>query len=349
MTSLKFKHFLLLAVLITAFFTLYKPLSTSAKVLLFVSQEFPQIPLKPLIWVTGKPDHRQFEIEGGGGKIIADIVFPAAGSHFSHGREKPAVILGMGVKTSEGDKPVILSLADTLARLGYVVVWPRSGRLEAGVADFEEPDVFGEAFEFLEGLEGIDDKRISYVGFSVGSSIMLVSASGEQIADRVRSLVFFGGYFDMREYLADLASGTVRFHGREIGWRPAEGALNHAKEIFATKNIEAALFEAGDRQEAEAILNGISESERRELARFDPKQNIRGLKTYVFILHDKSDTYVPYFESIKLDSAIPEKDKKTFLLINLFEHVQPRREFSPQILGELSRIWLFLYRVFAYL
>ncbi|MBI1982454.1 MAG: hypothetical protein HYS68_02645, partial [Candidatus Levybacteria bacterium] len=144
-----------------------KPLITHVKVILFISEQFPQIP------------------------VVADLITPASE------KPKPALILAMGVKTQEKDKVILLNFAQTLARLGYAVFWPRLEILDRGVSSFEDPETFIKSFEYLEAISAVDKNRISFVGFSVGSSIALVAAENPRINEKLHSLVFFGGYYSL--------------------------------------------------------------------------------------------------------------------------------------------------------
>lgn len=307
---------LLVVFLIGLFY--HKPLTTHLKIILFITQQFPQIPIKPLGLVTSKPEHQKVEFETGHGKVVADLFVPQEGD--KHG----AVIMAMGVKTQPKDKPLVLSFANTMARLGYISFWPRLEVLDKGTSLPEEPATFVESFKYVEKLPSVDPERISYVGFSVGSSTALVASTHQQIKDQVYSLVFFGGYFDIFDYLLALDKQTP--------WQPHQDAINHAKTLLVAKEIAT--------QPAQLIQGKDADN----LKRYSPKEFIVDFKAKIFILHDKSDTYVPYTESIKLNQALSQKQDKEFLITDLFEHVQPNR---PINFVELAKLYGFLYKVFT--
>lgn len=321
---------------------------THAKALLLISEEFPQIPVKPLGLVSKTPQRQTLELETESGKVVADLFLPDR-------RPAPALVLAMGVRTQEKDKPVILHFARTMARLGYVVLWPRLETLDKGVPSFEDPETFIVAFEYLEKQNKVDPKRISFVGFSVGSSIVMVAAQDTRIAKRVHAMVFFGGYYSAFDYVASLASKTTILDGQEIPWAPDKGATGHIKEILEMEGAKNLLELFADDSltmsyaMAESVVSQVPENEVLILRKLDPSLNINSFSARMFILHDKGDSYVPYTESIKLSKALPENLPQTFLLTNLFEHVQPQKGLSFQIIGELSKLYLFLYRVLGYL
>lgn len=329
---------LLLVLIVGSIFQ--KQIFTHGKIILFITEQFPQIPVKPLGLVTSKPAQQKVEFESVNGKIVADLFIPQSDV------KKGAVILAMGIKTAEKDKPLLLKFADTMARLGYVTVWPRLKALDEGISLPEEPETFIESFKYLERLK--DVKRISFVGFSVGSSASLVAASDPQIADKVHGFVFFGGYFDVFDYFISLATKTTKLDGQTIPWNPKDDALNHAKGLLEARKASSIIkiFEATSAGQANQILQEAPQEEILGMKRYSPKQKLGDFKARVFILHDKADTYVPYTESIGLHQALGDR-KSEFLLIDLFEHVQPNRPLNWQNISELAKLYGFLYKVLS--
>lgn len=323
---MKNKTFLFLLALIFALGAIFfKPLMTSLKVILFISEQFPQIPLKPLSVLTSAPLHSKVQFDSPNGKIVADLIVP------KKPQPKPALVLAMGVKTQEKDKAILLNFAKALARLGYVVFWPRLEILDKGVSSFEEPETFIKGFEYLSELDIVDKTRISFVGFSVGSSVAMVAAEDARINNLLHSLVFFGGYYNLADYLKALANKTD-------AWQPAEGAVSHVLEIAKEKKWGESMND----------LLAAQETQSEVFRKLSPSQNLKDFRARIFIVHDKSDSYVPYTESIKLERSLPKNIKKTFVLLNLFEHVQPKKELSWQIVSELGKLYGFLYQVFYY-
>lgn len=319
----KYSLFILIVLLVV----FQNPLRVHAKALLLISQEFPQVPVKPLSWVTREPHQETINfLNQAGKKVVADIFYPSTLLRQAQDRSGqapktyPAVIIAMGVKTSEKDRPIILGFAKTLARLGYVVVWPRLAELDQGVSKMERPETFITSFKLLEKNNNVIQNKISFVGFSIGSSIALVAAQNPSINHNVNAIVFFGGYFNIFDYLKSLEGKT--------DWQPDEGATNHLKEILETEKI--------------------SLDDKDKLNRINPVKNINNFRAKIFILHEKGDTYVPYIESIKLKEALENQGRKpeAYHLANLFEHVQPKGETSREMLQEFFNLYLFAARVF---
>ncbi|MEK7617055.1 MAG: hypothetical protein AAB414_03290 [Patescibacteria group bacterium] len=304
---------------------LQKQLITHLKIILFITEEFPQIPIKPLNLVTLAPFHDKKGFETKNGKVVADLFIPVSPGPDS------GVILAMGVKTSEKDKLILLHFAQTMARLGYITFWPRLEVLDKGESLPEEPGTFIEGFKYLEGLPQTDPERISFVGFSVGSSTAFVVSSNPQIADKVHSLVFFGGYYDIFDYILALYKQSLPLRGNQTSWKPHQDAINHAMTLLAAKGVATDSAVTSDSKDANRLKG------------YSPKEFVSDFKAKIFILHDKSDTYVPYTQSIKLYEAMPKDQVAAYHISDLFEHVQPNR---PINIMELVKLYGFLYKVF---
>lgn len=341
MTKGKYLIFALLTlVLLGTIF--YQPLLTHAKILLFITEQFPQIPVKPLGIVADNPIHQKVELDSKNGKIVGDLFIPR-----NPVEEKPALVVAMGIKTVEDDKPLILKFSDTLARLGHVVFWPRLEVLDKGIALPEESDTFIQSFNYLSSLPFVNPQKISFMGFSVGSSVAMVASEDPQIKDKVHGLVFFGGFYDVFDYLVSLSSKTTKLNGQILPWEPAPDAVDHAKGLLKTRKADrlVKIFEATSSSQAYNLIKGVPQDEIDGLKKYNPRENLNDFKAKIFILHDKADTYVPYTESIRLNQALGNRSQ-AFLLIDLFEHVQPNR---PINVGELVKLYGFLYRVLSFI
>lgn len=341
----------LFALLVTTSLVWLGPLTTHARVVLLLSQELPFIPVKPLHLVTTEPIHEQLRLDLPHGPIVADLLIPTQRFGGAAPHTRPAVILAMGIKTSERDRPILLNFARTLARLGFVVLWPRREALDTGVSLPEEPDTFILGVRYLRGLEPVDPERISVLGFSIGASVALVAASEPQIAEGVRAVIFFGGYYDIFSYLASIGTRSIVAEGRVVPWEPHEDVAGHFRGILENKGAAGLLgiLEAATRDEAERLLSAAPPAEVAELRRYSPAEHLGTVAARLFILHDRGDRFVPYVESVRLERAAPEELVRAFLLTNLFEHAQPKAGISRQALHDLISLYHFVYAVLGYL
>jgi hypothetical protein len=330
-------------------FVLREPVVTHAKVVLLLADAVPQVPVKPLQAFSAEPGHEQVHLEAPDGQIVGDLFRPAGAE--GDGEQRPALILALGIRLAEKDRPVLFQFAGTMARLGFVVLWPRRAELENGATLPELPGTFVAGFHHLESLDSVVGDRISMLGFSVGASTALVAASDARIAERVRAVIFFGGYYDILDYFVSLATATMALDDRIEPWQPEEEAVGHTRALLEAEGLEGVrqIFDAGTREEAQAWLDAAPQTELAKLRRLSPAAHAQHLGTRVFILHDSADRFVPYVGSVKLRRALPAEQVGAFELTGLFEHAQPKGGLSWDALGEVARVYGFVYEVLSYL
>ena len=316
------------------------------KTILLVAQVMPQIPLKPLDGLTNPPAHSRVALPSAHGPIVVDLFqsVPRFGGVAAH--SQPAVLLAMGVKISPHDRPIIVGFAQTLSRLGYVVLWPRLKALDDGVSLPENPATFIAGVRYLTQVPSVDRRRISIIGFSVGGSFALVAASDPRIAPDVHALVFFGGYYDISDYLVSLATHSSAFGTTHIIWQPDRQATGHVKELLRAEHATGllSLFTARTVPQARAILRAASPRERAFLRAVNPADHLAQFHARLFILHDQGDPFVPYLESAKLYRATASRAGTRYLSTNLFRHTEPKAG-TPLPLGDGMALYDFVHVV----
>lgn len=371
---MRHKYLIIPALIVALLLVFSRQILAFFSTLFLILQVFPQMPVKPLTWVTLEPQVEQVEFEYNARGVIGKFFKPQTnGKH-------PALILALAVKTSEKDEPQIENFAKSAARLGFVVLVPHSKDLQKGVIKIEDKDTFVGAFEFLSQNLFVNKKKISYLGISAGSSIALKAASDQKIANLVRSFISFGGYFEAKDYFSSLITGKARYKDGEVSWQPDPGALFHAKEVIINlapkeeqpilssvlhegkiisskeqrllspeSQFAISVFSAKTPMELEEIWQKAPKEVDENLGRLSPSQGIENLKTRLFILHDQGDRYVSYVESIKLNEALPKDIPRIYLEVSLFEHVQPKGGANPAILLDFARLYLFIYQAILFL
>jgi len=322
---------------------LARPVRAHLKTLVLVSELFLPSPLRPLSLFAGPPRQERLLLPSAAGPIVTDLFLPAS----SPPPERwPALILAMGVRTAEEDRPLMVRFATLLSQLGYVVCWPRLEPLERSESQLERPATFLTVFRFLEQRPEVDPERISLLGISVGASIALVAASDPAIAERVRLVFSFAGYYDIFDYLEALASGVSRLDGRTERWS-GEGAVGLAREVLENMGAPEAARILAEPDSARERLAALPPAERAALAAVSPSAVITGVRAPVLILHDRGDHLVHFFESEKLERALRPRGQVELVIVDLFQHVQPRQATDPATLAELARLYRLLVTALA--
>ena len=94
--------------------------------------------------------------------------------------------------------------------------------------DPREPD----NFQFL--AEQDYDSEVGLGGFCVGASLSVVAASDQRISERVNFVSAFGGYYDIRDLLAQIAANRSFYNGEVGPWDPRSAT----DRVFVNQIIE---------------------------------------------------------------------------------------------------------------
>lgn len=317
--------------------------------MLFFAEVFPLAPVKPLSAIAPSPDYWQVTFTSVNGPVVGDLFLP--GRRLIGPLRRPAVIIGTGVRLDrEQDRAAIRQLAASLARLGYVALWPRLETIDANAWQFERPETFVRAFQYLAARDDVDPERVSLVGISLGASITLLAAADPAIADRVHAVVFLGGYFDLIDYILALVNEQAVHNSRVIPWRPGDDTRRQARELVKAEGVPQLLpYLEPDVTLAgrDALLALLAPDDLARLNRFNPAAHIERVRAPVFILHDRRDEYVPFTESEKLAAALPPGTPRSVLISDAFDHVNLGQDLALETVLEYLALSRFLVDVFA--
>ena len=136
-----------------------------------------------------------------GDEVPADLYVPPESG------PGPALILVNGVEVTGRRHPVLVALAESFARAGFVVLAPEQlGNAAYRLVD-RDPDALVAGFEFLSRQPEVDPKRIAFVGVSTGGSLSLVAAADPRIADDVAFVATVGSYYSLATLLQAATTG----------------------------------------------------------------------------------------------------------------------------------------------
>ena len=330
------------------------------------------LPVRPVTWFTSDPVRQRVTLHYADGKTMpADLYRPPHGRH-------GAIVFVMGAPPLEPDDSRLERLADSAARAGFIMLVPFSPDLERELIAREEPEAYVAAFEYLKQQSFVDPDRIGFIGVSVGGSLALIAASDPSISADVDFLIAFGAYYDALDTLAAVTTHTISYGGREEPWDPRL----HTERVMAEQLIDR-LEDSGDRdvlwrafvdQESvsSADLASLTPTGRdayeflanRDPARvpelierlppaflddmraLSPSLRLDDIQAEIFILHDRSDRYIPYVESRRLRDRLAGHPKLHYTELTVFEHVEPRSERGALALFlDGSRLYFRLYQL----
>ena len=148
--------------------------------------------------------------QGPAGVIKADLYLPAGD------KLRPGILLNHGVVDTGKDDPRLKRFAQILCQAGFVVFVPEFQSMRSFHISSADIDEIQGAYEFFLAR---NEKRLnsSYglFGFSYGAGPTLIAASRPSVCEKVRFLVSFGGYYDLKNVLSYIATGHFDFGGKK--------------------------------------------------------------------------------------------------------------------------------------
>ena len=306
---------------------------------------------------TPPPTVKEVSYAGPKGPVMADLYLPEAG------RRCPGILLNHGVVDTGKNDPRLRRFAEILCRSGFVVFVPdfkgmRSFRVAP--SDIGEVQV---AFEYLVSLtKHILPESCGLFGFSYGSGPTMIAASRPIIKEKVRFIVSFGGYYDLRNVFSYIATGNFEFDGRRYFRKPQE----YGKWVFLENNLDL-ITSAQDRLMLQRILKIKLKNEQASIEQFlpllgeegknalallshtDPNQTeillqklplsvlrsiealsvapaLKQLKADLILAHGEDDDMIPYTETLRLARAVPDPSRVYLQILKSYAHVDPDRQ-----------------------
>lgn len=338
---------------------------------MFLLQIIPGNKFKPLEILTGEPTVAEVTIVSQGRTIRADVWKPKAN------RRYPAAIVAYGTDVPK-DQSELAALAKSLASMGSVVLVPNVPELLQTRYVANEVEDFVNLFLYLKNQPYVDVEKIGYVSFCIGSSLSLLAAEDERIANDVDFILVKSVYVDTYAITRDTVTRTLNDAPVANFWQPQEKlrqvvivemtdfigdaddrelARQSLLNRKSLSEVQAALL-ASDAQAIYQYLANTDPVKSRELwekipepvlAKIDkvsPIVNMDKLKAKVFIMAATSDIYLPYTESLKLYNLLPkdqvEIEEVGFLNESGLNPMVSRRE----LLEQGWKLYRYFYKAF---
>lgn len=327
----------------------------------------------PLVFNGDDVRHTSLTVPYQGGTVFLDVYEPAATTPPIPGaREGVVIIPGVG---DERKEPQLINLVEAMARSGIVAMLMTTPTLISYALAPIDADAVAQAVLQLQRWPGVGADRVGILGFSAGGALASLTAAEPQMRGRIAFLTFFGGYFDAETLLADVGRRGLIADGMAQPWNPDPvPLLVLANTIASTLPAqEAGLFTsafqngvsplddtqiaqlspttqaayhllAGDQPaNAEANVAALSPDMHQLLMALSPSSVVSRITAPVYLLHDRSDPFVPFTESRAFDAALTHQGAThQFVEFSIFQHVEVKSGLG---LGPLIGDGLRLYRV----
>ncbi len=349
---------------------------TAFKASLFIPEVVPAIPVKPQAWILGQSTRREINYPIKSGLGVADLYLPPGKGNHS------AVLLFRGVNPAGRDDPRVVRLAKGLARSGMVVMIPWSDTMTQKRISTDEINNLVYAFQALKRLDGVDPDRIGMGGFCVGASLAAVAAEDPRIADDVKFLNFFGGYFNAFDLVKAISARSSFYKGQVEPWNPD----TLTREVFFTELISSLsdpeetalltkifiddqtdlersfleelskegkavfrLLDGAPLEETDTLISQLPEKGRMKLAIISPSTRLDKLKARVLIMQNREDNLVPVEESRRLADALSHSNQVYYTEFSFFQHVDPTKPVDPfTLVKESFKLFLHMYNILRY-
>jgi len=317
---------------------------------------------------SAHPAVKEVSWEGPLGSMKADLYLPRAEE------KRGGILLNHGVIDTGKDDPRLKRFASVLCRVGFVVFVPDLKGMRAfriAPSDIEEIKA---AFSHLLSRQEVLPESCGLFGFSYGAGPTIIAACRPEIRAKVRFVVSFGGYYDLKNVLSFIATGHFEFQGHRYFRKPQE----YGKWVFLANNLEW-VESAEDRAVLRKILKVKLRDEHAPIDSFlsqlggegrnvlnllshaDPSQTesfiqklppairssmdalsvvpvFKELRASLILAHGEDDDLIPFTETLRLAQAAPHPEKMCMKILKTFSHTDP--EEKPLTLKNVFSFYL---------
>lgn len=321
---------------------------------------------------TPLPSRRSITYEIDGRHYTGDVYLSPEGV-------RAGIVLVPGVIPAGKDDERLVALAYTLARLQFAVLTPDLAGLRHYRVRKSNVREVADAFRYLVSRpDWAPQGRAGVAGFSYGAGPVLLAALQPEVREQVRFIVTLGGYYDLHSIITYFTTGYYRGESGDqwVYQRPNPyikwvftlsntDLLEHAEDRAVLGELARRMMnEAGadpeprlrqlkpDAQSLVALLTNKDPARvpaliaqlppriRDELDGLNPAvQDLSRFRAQAILIHGRSDSMIPYTESVALAGALPPERVQLFL-IEGFAHVdiQPKKQDIPQLLAAMRAL-----------
>ena len=344
---------------------------------LFIPQVLPDIPVRPLKYVTKTPIREKITFTTlDADKASADLYLPKGEN--SH----PAVVFFMGVVPPDRDESRIVALAEGLARTGMVVMIPWLETQHQNRIVEKDIESLVDAFIYLENHPRVKLGKIGMGGICTGASMSIVASQDLRINDRVSFVNSFAGYYDAADFIVATAAKTRFDEVSSTHWNPdsltqnlitthiVDGAFDKdqvilnriiktgewtqqdSDDLSSSGRAVLTLISGPNIDAAREAITSLNSRTTQFLENISPSTNIGNLKAEVLLMHDSSDKLVPPEESRRFAKAIESNGRRVYHTeFSLFQravqvHMDDAKGLNTlDFLKQAGKLYIHMYNV----
>jgi len=306
---------------------------------------------------SSAPKVMEISYPGPKGTVKADLFLPQGNS------KRSGILLNHGVIDTGKDDPRLKRFAEILCRSGFVVLIPdfkgmRSFRI--GPSDIDEVQT---AFTYFTSLKNyVLPQSCGLFGFSYGAGPTILAACRPAMRNKVRFIIAFGAYYDLKNVLSFIASGNFEFEGKRYFRQPQE----YGKWVFLANNLDLvvspeersilqsilqvklrdekapidhflpllgkegknilALLSHSDPSQTEILLKKLPPAIQTQIEALSVAPVMNKLHADLILAHGKDDDMIPFTETLRLARAVPDPHRVYVQILRSYSHVDPERQ-----------------------
>ena len=321
---------------------------------------------------TPLPSRRGIAYEIDGRHYTGDVYLSPEGV-------RAGIVLVPGVVPAGKDDRRLVALAYTLARLQFAVLTPDLAGLRDYRVRKSNVREVADAFRYLVSRpDWAPQGHAGVAGFSYGAGPVLLATLQPGVREQVQFVVTLGGYYDLQSIVTYFTTGYYQGESGNqwiyqrpnpyIKWvftlsnadlledaedRAALGELArrmmneagddpepHLQQLRPDAQSLVALLANEDPARVPALIAQLPPGIRDELDGLNPAvQDLSRFRAQAILVHGRSDTMIPYTESVALARALPPGRVQLFLTGG-FAHVdiKPDKQDIPQLLAAMQAL-----------
>ena len=299
--------------------------------------------------------------------------------YLSSQETRAGIVLVPGVVPRGKDDGRIVALAQTLARLQFAVLVPDlHGPRHYRVRAHDVREVADAVRHLNSRKDLIPQGRVGIAGFSYGAGPVVLAALEPDIRDEVDFLVTLGGYYDLHTIVTYFTTGYFKtepngawqylqpspynkwvftLSNADLFERPGDQAslrtlAHESLEYGETASAVSLANLAPDAQAFHRLITNENPNRVPELIQQLPasilieleglnpaSRDLTTLQAEVILVHGRSDTMIPYSESLALAQALPPEQVKLFVVDGLVHvDVRIKQQDISQLLGAMEAL-----------
>jgi len=335
-----------------------------------------------VLTATGDPvRHTTEQFTTASDTVYLDIYAPTTPAPLvPQGREGVIVIAGVG---DNQQAPELVNLSEAMARSGLVVMDMTTDVLENFTISPVDTEAVVQTFLRLARWPGVDPHAIGFLGLSGGGALACLSVVDPRINDQVAFVTLFGSYYDATTMLGDMGRRALLVDGHYQPWQPISAPFDVPEYVLAhavastlppdqSSLILGAFSQGGaplgpsdlatlspaaraayhlllgdEPTQVAANIAALSPAMRTLLRQVSPSAFVSQIHAPIYLLHDRSDQYVPFTESRDFAAELTRLGHPhDFVEFSIFSHVQIRPDLGlGPLVTDGARLYRILYKI----